>query len=214
MPRPDPKKPLTQRQTSRLSHHMSKILRHKAGALGLPMDAAGWMQLEDLERHISATRAHIGQAVEGNNKDRYELLDGRIRASQGHSLEGMPITCEALEASWQSFDGQGSVWHGTNVVAAHGIAKAGIQAGARSHVHLAVAPDSKVGKRANVALLLEVGVERLRAAGQALFVSSNGVVLAREVPVDCIVGWRELVDDSDAENMRYLAELLGPPSVG
>jgi putative RNA 2'-phosphotransferase len=55
-------------------------------------------------------------------------------------------------------------------------------------VHLAESRDSSVGKRANVGVLLEISPAKLRAAGQMLFRSANGVILCRHMSPECIVG--------------------------
>ena len=68
-----------------------------------------------------------------------------------------------------------------------GIARLGIVAAGRTHVHLAAAVDSTVGKRSGVDVLLEVSPERLVDAGCRLYRSPNGVILVREVPPGCIV---------------------------
>ena len=60
--------------------------------------------------------------------------------------------------------------------------------GERTHVHLAGATDSKVGKRAGVDVMLRIDTGRLRAAGLTLYRSSNGVLLVRAVPPGCIGG--------------------------
>jgi RNA:NAD 2'-phosphotransferase (TPT1/KptA family) len=36
----------------RLSHRMSALLRHRAGEVALRMDAAGWVELDDLVAHL------------------------------------------------------------------------------------------------------------------------------------------------------------------
>lgn len=171
-----------------LSHRMSALLRHRAGEVGLRMDASGWVELGDLIAHLGEPRHVIDEVVQHNNKTRFEVSGTRIRASQGHSLEGMPVTQEALEASWSTFDGEDSLWHGTQPEAVESIAREGLLRGGRSHVHLAASRDSSVGKRANVGVLLEISPARLRAAGQAVFQSPNGVILCRHVPPACIVG--------------------------
>lgn len=170
------------------SKQLSWLLRHGAIESGLAMDAAGWAAIEDVLRATGLTRAELDAVVRLNNKSRLEVRGDRVRACQGHSSEGVPVTLEALEASWERHEGEGSVWHGTNVVAALAIAREGILPGARTHVHLAPATDSEVGKRAQVDVLLEVGLARLRAAGIEVFQSPNGVLLCRAVPPDCIVG--------------------------
>ena len=90
--------------------------------------------------------------------------------------------------SWTIFEGEGSLWHGTQPEAVESIARQGLLRGGRTHVHLAESRDSSVGKRASVGVLLEISPARLRAAGQTMFQSPNGVILCRHVPPACIVG--------------------------
>lgn len=173
-------------------HRLSHLLRHGAIEAKLTMDAAGWAPIEQVLARTSLSRAELDAVVSDNNKQRYELRGDQIRAAQGHSIEGTPVTHEALEASWRRYEGQGPIWHGTHMSAVASIAQQGIVAGARTHVHLAAAPDSTVGKRAQVDVLLEVSPSKLREAGWEVFKSPNGVLLARVVPSFCIVGLRAL----------------------
>ncbi|MCS6898497.1 MAG: RNA 2'-phosphotransferase [Myxococcales bacterium] len=175
-------------QVSETSKKLSWLLRHGAGKAGLSMDEAGWAPVEEVLAKLQISRELLVQAVEENSKARLEMAGGRIRACQGHSLEGMPVTREALEASWSGYTGAGPLWHGTSVDAVPSILREGILAVGRTHVHLAEATDSKVGKRARVDMLLEVSVAGLRAAGLGIFRSSNGVLLVRYVPPSCLVG--------------------------
>lgn len=177
---------------NRRSKRLAWLLRHGALESNLPMDAAGWCAISDVLRLTRMSRASLDTVVATNNKSRLEICGERIRASQGHSTEGAPVTRDALEASWARYARPGNVFHGTGVDAVEGIAREGILPQSRTHVHLADKPNSRVGKRANVSLLLEISPQKLRAAGQELFVSPNGVVLARSVPPDCIVALRPL----------------------
>jgi putative RNA 2'-phosphotransferase len=179
---------------NKASHRLSRLLRHGAGERGLDMDAAGWADVDDVLRTLGMSRSTLEDAVRENNKARYEVRGRRIRACQGHSRDGMPVTLEALEASWERYTGEGPVWHGTRIAAVASIAREGLLPGERTHVHLAEALDSTVGKRANVDVMLEVSPARLAAAGLALFVSPNGVVLARAVPPSAIVGLRAMTE--------------------
>jgi putative RNA 2'-phosphotransferase len=196
---------------NRASHQLSWLLRHGANEAGLDMDVAGWAEIADVLRVLRMSRATLEQAVRENDKARYEVRGSRIRACQGHSLAGMPVTPEALEASWDRRAEDGPVWHGTRIAAVAGIAREGILAGERTHVHLADAIDSTVGKRANVDVMLEVSPARLAAAGIGLFVSPNGVILARWVPPAAIVGLRSMTDRAEqkAEALRALLGLGG-----
>lgn len=173
-------------QITRASHALSWLLRHGAREAGLTMDPAGWAAIGDVLRCAKLSRDALDEVVRENNKSRLEVAGDRIRACQGHSREGMPVTLEALEASWVEDLRDAPVWHGTTVGALPSIAREGLLPGERTHVHLAAETDSRVGKRANVAVMLGVDPARLRAAGLRLYRSSNGVLLARAVPASCI----------------------------
>ena len=177
-----------------MSKRLSWLLRHGAREAGVAMDAAGWVELRDVLRFLGAPRAALDEAVERNTKSRLEIWGERIRACQGHSTEGTPVTREALEASWEEVQGDAAIWHGTSVKVLAAIAREGIVPQARTHVHLTGALDSAVGKRAQVDVMLEVSPARLRGAGIRVFQSQNGVVLVREVPPSCIVGLRAIVE--------------------
>jgi putative RNA 2'-phosphotransferase len=139
-----------------------------------------------------------------------EALD-LIRACQGHSLANMPVTLEALEASWDVVHPAGLLWHGTTLQALRGIARYGIRPGARSHVHLAGAVDSRIGKRARVEVLLAVTPVALRASGLTVFQAPNGVLLVREVPVACIAGARPGVT-TPADTVAAACRAAGLPA--
>ncbi|MGK3965408.1 RNA 2'-phosphotransferase [Sorangium sp. So ce118] len=188
------------------SKKLSWLLRHGAPSLGIAMDDAGWVAVDDVLRALGMQRSRLDEVVENNTKNRLELRGDRVRASQGHSREGMPVTLAGLEASWEEVHGDAPIWHGTSVDAVRGIAREGIRPAARTHVHCTDALDSAVGKRANVDVMLEISPARLRARGIGVFRSQNGVILAREVPVGCVVGLVPIVARAkrEAEALRGL----------
>lgn len=157
------------------------------------MDRAGFVAIDDVLAYTGWTRAALDDVVRDNNKDRFQRVGSTIRAVQGHSLANTPVTLDGLEASWEEVLDDAPVFHGTSVEAArailHGSDAAqptGIHAAARSHVHLAPDPEATVGKRHQVAVLLQVDPTRLRARGLGVFRAPNGVLLVRRVPRACI----------------------------
>jgi putative RNA 2'-phosphotransferase len=172
----------------RLSKRLSWLLRHGAGGAGLVMDEAGWAAIDDVLHLLSISLPALEEAVARNDKGRLVVEGARIRACQGHSLSGMPVTVEALESSWEVASPAGHLWHGTHVAAVAGIAAHGIVPGGRSHVHLAPQRESRIGKRSAVDLLLEVSPARLGEQNITVFQSPNGVLLVRRVPLSAIVG--------------------------
>ncbi|MEU4198271.1 tRNA 2'-phosphotransferase [Kribbella sp. NPDC026611] len=167
---------------SRDSRAISRLLRHTAGERGLTMSADGWASISDVIKLLDLTEDRLEQAVRDNDKQRLQADGERIRACQGHSLQGMPVTREALENSWERVYPQHLLWHGTNRAALPAIEREGLHAGRRTHVHLAPSKDSHLGRRTRVEVLLGVDSGNL-----AVFRAPNGVLLTREVPVDAIV---------------------------
>lgn len=176
---------------TRKSKKLSWLLRHGAGREGLSMDAAGFVPIGEVLERLRMNRAQLDVIVARNNKSRLQVEGDRIRCSQGHSTEDMPVTLDALEASWVRWGG-GVVWHGTSVDAVPSIATEGIVPQRRTHVHLAPGLDSVVGKRAAVHVMLAVDPDRMAAAGLGLWAAPNGVVLARRVPAHCVTEVRPM----------------------
>lgn len=169
------------------SRTLSWLLRHGATEAGVPMDPAGWVLVADALAHLRISRALLDELVRTNPKQRLALDGDRVRCVQGHSF-AVPVTREALEASWVEVPGDATIWHGTQLDALPGIHAEGLVPQRRTHVHLTESPDSAVGIRSKVHVVLAVSPARLRDAGVDVFQAPNGVILARRVPRDCIVG--------------------------
>jgi putative RNA 2'-phosphotransferase len=103
----------------------------------------------------------------------------------------MPVTREALENSWRPVMPDQLLWHGTNQGALARIQELGLLPGRRTHVHLAAARNSRVGRRSGVDVLL--GIDPV-ALGQPVFEAPNGVLLTRFVPAHAI----RVVEKADA----------------
>jgi putative RNA 2'-phosphotransferase len=186
------------------SKKLSWLLRHGARESGLSMDEAGFASVVDVLRLTGLSRAQLEAVVSQNSKARFELKGERVRAVQGHSPKGAPVSLEALERSWEEVLGDAPLYHGTSVGAARAILDSeGVHAASRSHVHLAAAVDATVGKRAGVDVLLVVAPARLREAGLSVFRAPNGVLLARAVPRDAVTD----VLAATASGERVLGEL-------
>ncbi|MBK9387823.1 MAG: RNA 2'-phosphotransferase [Planctomycetes bacterium] len=179
---------MERKQLTRISRRLSWLLRHGARETGLAMDAAGWVAVEEVLRFLALEPAALRQVVEQDEKSCLQWVGDRLRACQGHSTAGTPVTAGALEQSWQPYEGPGPLWHGTSLAALPQIARDGLRPMERTHVHLAAATESKVGKRAQVDVLLRVDLSRLYAHGLRVFASPNGVLLVRCVPAEAITG--------------------------
>ena len=82
------------KQLVTISKFLSLVLRHNPQAIGITLDAEGWVPVDELvaaaARHgQSISREQLDEVVATNDKKRFSFSpDGRlIRANQGHSVE-------------------------------------------------------------------------------------------------------------------------------
>lgn len=190
------------------SKKLSWLLRHGAHEAGLALTPDGWANLDAVLRMLKLSEETVRRVVSSNEKKRFELDESarRIRASQGHS-EGI-VQVEEVESTWTRFEGTGLLFHGTHRAHLPEIAKQGLIAMSRTHVHLASSKDAVVGKRANVEVMLAIDPAKVRAEGEPLFVSPNGVVLARRIPRSAIVGLDAMTRAARSEEAALRALLF------
>ena len=109
-------------------------LRHDPTRFGLELDDAGWARLEDLLIALRFDRydwAYVDDALLNSvveESDRFEIRDGRIRATYGHSIElGTlpPVTVPPAV-----------LFHGTTEEAFPAIREEGLKPIGRRFVHL------------------------------------------------------------------------------
>ncbi len=160
----------------RLSKRMSKVLRHEPERVGLTLDAAGWVDLDDFVRALGVSRAQVLEVVADNDKQRFAIEDGRIRANQGHTVEvslDLPVTEPPAE-----------LYHGTVGRSLPDIFRDGLQPMARHDVHLSATVETavRVGSRRGKPVVLVVDAAAMAADGHEFRVSANGVWLAAAVP--------------------------------
>jgi putative RNA 2'-phosphotransferase len=170
-----------------VSMRLSHLMRHDAIRAGLAMDGAGWSRVSDVLRLLNLTESELNDAISTNTKSRLERKGALVRACQGHSLGGTPVTLVALEASWEVDSTDDDLWHGTTADAAAMIRESGLQPIRRTHVHLARSEDARVGKRSNVDVVLRVSRQALIEADISVWRAPNDVLLVRAVPPTCIV---------------------------
>jgi putative RNA 2'-phosphotransferase len=167
---------MQEKELVRLSKKMSKHLRHSPESIGLHLDPAGWVAVDDLLTALRITRAQLDEVVERNDKKRYEIDGDRIRASQGHSVEvdlDLPVT-----------EPPPVLYHGTVGMALADIHRDGLRPMNRHDVHLSTTIETaeRVGARRGKPVVLVVDAASMRADGHEFRVSANGVWLAATVP--------------------------------
>lgn len=176
------------KSTIKTSKYLSFILRHNPEAGNIILNEEGWANISDIilgsKRQI--TQEEIEAAVEHNDKKRFELREGQIRASQGHSVK--------VDVKMVEHVPEGPVYHGTIEKNIKSILKDGLIPQRRLHVHLSkdVTTATNVGKRHGAPIILEIDARRMRADGLKLMESKNGVVLIEKVPPEYIKRFEDL----------------------
>lgn len=172
-----------QKESVKISRFLSLVLRHQPDAIGIQLDAQGWVAIEDLlqacARHgRNLSRATLEEVVRSNDKQRFAISDDglKIRASQGHSV--------AVELAYEPRTPPPLLYHGTATRFLEAIKKQGLSKGKRHHVHLSADAETatRVGARHGKAAVLIVESLKMQEAGFPFYQSANGVWLTESVP--------------------------------
>ncbi|MBU6531035.1 RNA 2'-phosphotransferase [Streptomyces mayonensis] len=168
-------------RTVKVSRYLAKHLRHRPELIGLAPDAAGWVAIDALIAAAAAhgfrfTREDLDHVVATNDKQRFAIEGGRIRASQGHSIDVDLALPAAAPPRY--------LYHGTVARCLDAIRAEGLRPMKRHDVHLS--PDrgtaARVGSRRGRPVVLPVDAAAMHRDGHVLRVSANGVWLTATVP--------------------------------
>ena len=172
-----------------ISKTMSYILRHGANKLGLQMDDAGWIKLDDLiqcKEMSGVSESVIQHIVDTNDKKRFSIceMDGikYIRANQGHSATYSEIIDETKLLTL--IEEPVRCLHGTDIDSWEKIKDSGLKPMGRTHIHMAKDfPNGKVisGARKSAKVFIEIDMEMAMLDGIKFYLSTNEVILCSEV---------------------------------
>jgi putative RNA 2'-phosphotransferase len=167
------------------SKFLAYVLRHDPAAIGVELDAGGWVDVGVLTAALAAhgrpiDRARLDRLVAGLDKRRFETEGGRIRAAQGHTV---PVDLGLDPATPPALLYHGTVERFVPRILAEGLAPRG-----RHHVHLSADPDAAatVGARRGEPVVLRVDAAAMHAGGHVFHVAANGVWLTAHVPPACL----------------------------
>jgi putative RNA 2'-phosphotransferase len=167
----------------RASKLLSLVLRHEPQHIGITLDSAGWVAVDELlaavnQAGIPLTRALLQRVVDENDKQRFRFSDDglRIRASQGHSVE--------VELALPPKTPPELLYHGTATRFLDSIRQQGLLAQSRQQVHLSADHDTavNVGQRHGKPVVLTVKSGAMHSTGHLFYQADNGVWLTDHVP--------------------------------
>jgi putative RNA 2'-phosphotransferase len=172
---------MDERRLVKVSKYLSRHLRHDPARIGIQLDEHGWVDVDVLLRALGdqrfpVTRAELEEVVARNDKQRFALRDGMIRASQGHTID--------IDLGLEPTEPPPVLFHGTSDRFLDGIRAEGLKAMDRHDVHLS--PDRgtavKVGSRRGRPVVLRIDAAGMVADGRTFYESENGVWLTEYVP--------------------------------
>ena len=173
---------LDRRKRAKISKFMALILRHKPGKFGVELDEQGFCGLEALvealrRRFPEVDEGVVREIVESDEKGRYEIRGGRIRARYGHSV---PVSLDL-----EPVEPPEVLYHGTARRSLPRILEEGLRPMGRQFVHLSATIEDAiaVGRRKDPEpVVIEVAAKRAHEAGVTFYRASDKVYLAPYVP--------------------------------
>lgn len=171
----------------KLSKEISYALRHAPWEYELELDDEGFVPVTQLllalnegrGRERTIEEADIIYMMEASEKQRHEIVDGRIRALYGHSIDKRIRKEQAIPPAL--------LYHGTTHNAFGAILRCGLKPMGRQYVHLSVDAETAlaVGKRRDSdPVLLQVDAESASRDGVPFYIGNNKVWLADGIPAD------------------------------
>lgn len=178
---------MTDKDTTRLSKFLSLVLRHEPERVGITLDAAGWVNVDELlaavnQHGVALTLEQLQHIVATSDKKRYAFSDDQklIRANQGHSVE--------VDLQYPPAQPPEILYHGTATRFLDAIRASGLHKMGRHDVHLSAETKVtlQVGGRHGKAVLLTIRAGDMHRAGHVFRCSTNGVWLTAQVPPEFI----------------------------
>lgn len=165
----------------RISRFLTYILRHRPKEYPLVFDERGyvdWLDLIDIvqERFYDVTEEQIRSVIMDSEKKRFELRDGRVRATYGHSF--------AVDFGDASVEPPARLYLGAARDLAQSMLRNGLKPRDRQYVHLSVSAEEaeSVARRHDPApAILIIDAKAAHGAGVRFF-HTGPLFLAEEVP--------------------------------
>lgn len=204
---------MDRRLATRLSKFLSLVLRHRPSEYGLRMDEQGWVDFEDLVDIVVAedilaedAEDEIMKLVEGSERRRFEVADGRIRALYGHS-SGVGLRLpESVPPD--------TLYHGTTSSGAREIAANGLKPFGRAFVHLSSTEDearSVGGRHTERPVIVRIDTVAAREEGFTFHEATDLIWLCPALPPHlCRVP--EIPEDPEEPELPEASEVPARPA--
>ena len=194
-------------EVDRIGRMMALILRHQPERFGLSMDGRGWVDLDGFVQAICDARQnyarwlrkqHIVALVETDEKGRYQIDGGMIRATYAHSVN---VNLDDLPEAQVD-----TLYFPVSEEEQDMVLEAGLRPSDRNKIHLSATPEKAYSAgRVHIAdpLLLAIDVKKASDAGNFIFRAGKSVYITDAVEPE------HLSKFEDEETMEKLREQHG-----
>jgi len=177
---------LDDEREDKLGRFVSGALRHFPEKLGLSMYEDGWVSINALTVAIARKykwpkKYHIYALVESDEKGRYEISGGKIRAVYGHSVD--------VVLDYPLYDGE-FAYYGVSPEEVDILLEEGIQPLKQRYLHLS----TTLEKAIEVAMIhtenpsiFKIDVAAAIDDGLNVMIANDDILLVDEIPADYIV---------------------------
>lgn len=164
---------------AKVSKYMSYLLRHNPE--NLKIDKEGFVNLDEflpkLRDKYDVDKQVISEIVNQGDRKRFEIVDDKIRALYGHSIE--------VKIGLEEDRSVVVLYHGTTPESASKILRNGLKPMKRKWVHLS--PTKKIAikvgrRRTSKPVILEINAKEARSNGSRFFKATERVFLCRRLP--------------------------------
>lgn len=186
------------RNKVQMSKLLSLMLRHRPDEFGLEMDQYGFVDLQAVlkalqKKDASLTVEAIETVVYDGEKQRFEIVDGRIRARYGHSFH--------IELGVDPSEPPEFLYKGIDPSASEAVISGGLQPKDREYLHLSF--DADVAERLSsrpgrLGAVIRIDAKRAFEAGVP-FYDCGPTILTKEVAAGFVALEREGTVEIESE---------------
>ena len=167
--------------SERISRFLTYLLRHRPTEYPLVFDERGFVEWGDIveivqERFYDVTEGQIRAVVTDSEKKRFELREGKMRATYGHSF--------AVDLSDEAVEPPSELYYGAARDLAESMLRSGLKPRDRQYVHLSISAEEaeSVARRHDPAPAIII-VDAQSAHGEGIrFFQSGPLFLVENVP--------------------------------
>jgi putative RNA 2'-phosphotransferase len=183
---------MSDKELDRVGRVITGILRHFPDRFGVTLDEHGFVPVTDLVEDIKSRNRsfswlkeeHVIALCETDEKGRYQIKDGRIRATYAHTIN--------VDLSDLPTDGiPDKLYYPASEEEAPMLLERGITPMGQTYVHLSgtmeKANEAGMVKNENP-IILEIDVKNMTERGIGVYRAGKDVFLTKDVPADCVSG--------------------------